>query len=119
MHEGGELGYSLVHAFGAAFDNPDLIVACVIGVGESRPARWKAVGKSVNFLNPVRDGAVLPILHLTATKSPGQPLKGAPATRDLKALMPGPATTLFVEGDESPTLPYHAHHSGVSRLVLE
>src|SRR5664280_1694231 len=64
MHEGGELGYSLVHAFGAAFDNPDLIVACVIGDGESETCPLEGSWKSVNFLNPVRDGAVLPILHL-------------------------------------------------------
>ena len=61
MHEGGELGYSLIHAFGAAFDNPDLIVACVIGDGESETCPLEGSWKSVNFLNPVRDGAVLPI----------------------------------------------------------
>jgi xylulose-5-phosphate/fructose-6-phosphate phosphoketolase len=64
MHEGGELGYSLVHAFGAAFDNPDLIVACVIGDGESETCPLEGSWKSVDFLNPTRDGAVLPILHL-------------------------------------------------------
>ena len=68
MHEGGELGYSLIHAFGAAFDNPDLIVACVIGDGESETCPLEGSWKSVNFLNPVRDGAVLPILHLNGYK---------------------------------------------------
>ena len=68
MHEGGELGYSLIHAFGAAFDNPDLIVACVIGDGESETCPLEGSWQSVNFLNPVRDGAVLPILHLNGYK---------------------------------------------------
>ena len=64
IHEGGELGYALVHAFGAAFDNPDLLVACVIGDGEAETAPLEGSWKGVRFLNPARDGAVLPILHL-------------------------------------------------------
>jgi hypothetical protein len=86
MHEGGELGYSLVHAFGAAFDNPDLIVACVIGDGESETCPLEGSWKSVNFLNPVRDGAVLPILHLNGYKISGPTAQGRTSDADLKAL---------------------------------
>ena len=64
INEGGELGYSLSHAYGAAFDNPDLIVACVIGDGEAETGPLATSWHSNKFLNPVRDGAVLPILHL-------------------------------------------------------
>src|SRR5205085_768154 len=68
IHEGGELGYSLVHAFGAAFDNPDLLVACVVGDGEAETGPLAASWHSNKFLNPARDGAVLPILHLNGWK---------------------------------------------------
>ncbi|MBS3091169.1 phosphoketolase family protein [Candidatus Pacearchaeota archaeon] len=68
IHEGGELGYSLSHAFGAAFDNPDLIVACVIGDGEAETGPLATAWHSNKFLNPVKDGAVLPILHLNGYK---------------------------------------------------
>ena len=71
MHEGGELGYSLVHAFGAAFDNPNLIVACVVGDGEAETCPLEGSWKGVKFLNPARDGAVLPILHLNGYKISG------------------------------------------------
>ena len=68
IHEGGELGYSLSHAFGAAFDNPDLIVACVIGDGEAETGPLATAWQSNKFLNPITDGAVLPILHLNGYK---------------------------------------------------
>ncbi|TAG84974.1 MAG: phosphoketolase, partial [Oscillatoriales cyanobacterium] len=68
IHEGGELGYALVHAYGAAFDNPDLIVAAVVGDGEAETGPLAASWHSNKFLNPVRDGAVLPILHLNGYK---------------------------------------------------
>jgi xylulose-5-phosphate/fructose-6-phosphate phosphoketolase len=68
IHEGGELGYSLAHAFGAAFDNPDLIVACVVGDGEAETGALATSWHSNKFLNPARDGAVLPILHLNGFK---------------------------------------------------
>jgi xylulose-5-phosphate/fructose-6-phosphate phosphoketolase len=68
IHEGGELGYSLSHAFGAAFDNPDLIVACIIGDGEAETGPLATAWQSTKFLNPVNDGAVLPILHLNGYK---------------------------------------------------
>ncbi|MFZ1993886.1 MAG: phosphoketolase family protein [Solirubrobacteraceae bacterium] len=68
IHEGGELGYSLLHAYGAAFDNPDLVVACVVGDGEAETGPLAASWHSDKFLNPARDGAVLPILHLNGYK---------------------------------------------------
>ena len=68
IHEGGELGYALSHAYGAAFDNPDLIVACVIGDGEAETGPLAASWHSNKFLNPATDGAVLPILHLNGYK---------------------------------------------------
>ena len=68
INEGGELGYSVSHAFGAAFDNPDLIVACVVGDGEAETGPLAAAWQSNKFLNPVTDGAVLPILHLNGYK---------------------------------------------------
>ncbi len=71
MHEGGELGYCLAHAFGAAFDHPELLVACVVGDGESETGPLAASWQSAKFLDPVRDGAVLPILHLNGYKLSG------------------------------------------------
>src|SRR5579863_1363979 len=68
IHEGGELGYSLSHAYGAAFDNPDLIVACMVGDGEAETGPLATAWHSNKFLNPIRDGAVLPILHLNGFK---------------------------------------------------
>ena len=68
IHEGGELGYALVHAYGAAFDNPDLIVACTIGDGEAETGPLAASWHSNKFIDPRRDGAVLPILHLNGYK---------------------------------------------------
>ncbi len=68
IHEGGELGYALVHAFGAAFDNPDLIVACTVGDGEAETAPLEGSWKGIRYLNAARDGAVLPILHLNGYK---------------------------------------------------
>jgi xylulose-5-phosphate/fructose-6-phosphate phosphoketolase len=101
MHEGGELGYSLVHAFGAAFDNPDLIVACVIGDGESETCPLEGSWKSVNFVNPVRDGAVLPILHLNGYKISGPTAQARTSDQDLKALYVGRGyKPYFVEGDD-------------------
>jgi xylulose-5-phosphate/fructose-6-phosphate phosphoketolase len=101
MHEGGELGYSMVHAFGAAFDNPDLIVACVIGDGESETCPLEGSWKSNSFLNPVGDGAVLPILHLNGYKISGPTVQGRTSDEDLKALYIGRGyKPHFVEGDD-------------------
>ena len=76
IHEGGELGYALVHAFGAVFDNPDLIVACVVGDGEAETGPLEGSWKGTRFLNPARDGAVLPILHLNGYKISGPTVLG-------------------------------------------
>jgi xylulose-5-phosphate/fructose-6-phosphate phosphoketolase len=101
MHEGGELGYSLLHAFGAAFDNPSLIVACVIGDGESETCPLEGSWKSVNFLNPVCDGAVLPILHLNGYKISAPTVQARTSDDDLKALYIGRGyKPYFVEGDD-------------------
>jgi xylulose-5-phosphate/fructose-6-phosphate phosphoketolase len=99
MHEGGELGYSLLHAFGAAFDNPELIVACVIGDGEAETCPLEGSWKSVNFLNPIRDGAVLPILHLNGYKISAPTVQARTSDEDLKALYIGRGYhPYFVEG---------------------
>jgi xylulose-5-phosphate/fructose-6-phosphate phosphoketolase len=87
IHEGGELGYALAHAFGAAFDNPDLVVACVVGDGEAETAPLEGSWKSIRFLNPVRDGAVLPILHLNGYKISGPTVLGRQSHDEVRALL--------------------------------
>ncbi|HEX4727845.1 MAG TPA: hypothetical protein VH298_08605, partial [Jatrophihabitans sp.] len=82
IHEGGELGYALAHAGGAAFDNPDLLVACVIGDGEAETGPLAASWKLPAFLNPRRDGAVLPILHLNGYKISGPTVLGRASDAD-------------------------------------
>jgi xylulose-5-phosphate/fructose-6-phosphate phosphoketolase len=89
IHEGGELGYALMHAFGAAFDDPDLIVACVIGDGEAETAPLEGSWKGIRFLDPARDGAVLPILHLNEAKISGPTVLGRVPEHDLLALLRG------------------------------
>jgi xylulose-5-phosphate/fructose-6-phosphate phosphoketolase len=89
MHEGGELGYSLAHAFGVAFDNPDLIVACIVGDGEAETAALAAAWHSNKFLNPVGSGAVLPILHLNGYKLSGPALFARMSSLDLQQYFVG------------------------------
>src|SRR6266545_1507038 len=84
IHEGGELGYVLAHAFGAAFDNPDLIVVAVVGDGEAETGPLAASWKGTSFLNPVRDGAVLPILHLNGYKIAGPTVLGRSSDEDVE-----------------------------------
>jgi xylulose-5-phosphate/fructose-6-phosphate phosphoketolase len=101
IHEGGELGYVLAHAFGAAFDNPDLLVAAVVGDGEAETGPLEGAWKSIRFLNPVRDGAVLPILHLNGYKISGPTVLGREDDEDIKRLLEGHGyEVFFVEGDE-------------------
>ena len=101
IHEGGELGYSLSHAFGAAFDNPDLIVACVVGDGEAETGPLATSWHSNKFLNPVRDGAVLPILHLNGYKIANPTLLSRIPHEELEWLFRGYGwTPHFVEGDD-------------------
>lgn len=89
IHEGGELGYVLTHAFGAAFDNPDLIVAAVVGDGEAETAPLEGSWKSTSFLNPARDGAVLPILHLNGYKISGPTVLARVGDGDVISLLEG------------------------------
>jgi xylulose-5-phosphate/fructose-6-phosphate phosphoketolase len=103
LHEGGELGYSLVHAFGAAFDNPDLVVACVIGDGEAETCPLEGSWKSIRFLNPQYDGAVLPILHLNGYKISGPTVEARTDDADLVALYQGRGyEPIIVAGDDLP-----------------
>ena len=101
IHEGGELGYSLAHAYGAAFDNPDLLVACVVGDGEAETGPLATSWHSNKFLNPVHDGAVLPILHLNGYKIAGPTVLARIPREELEALFVGYGyTPYFVEGDD-------------------
>ena len=101
IHEGGELGYSLSHAFGAAFDNPDLLVACVVGDGEAETGPLATSWHSNKFANPVHDGAVLPILHLNGYKIAGPTVLARIPHDELEALFRGYGyTPYFVEGDD-------------------
>ena len=101
IHEGGELGYVLVHAFGAAFDNPNLIVAAIVGDGEAETGPLEGSWKSIKFLNPVRDGAVLPILHLNGYKISGPTVLGRARDESVQQLLTGHGYDVhFVEGDD-------------------
>jgi xylulose-5-phosphate/fructose-6-phosphate phosphoketolase len=102
IHEGGELGYSLSHAYGAAFDNPDLLVACVVSDGEAETGPLATSWHSNKFLNPVHDGAVLPILHLNGYKIAGPTVLARIPRIELEALFCGYGyTPYFVEGDDA------------------
>jgi xylulose-5-phosphate/fructose-6-phosphate phosphoketolase len=106
IHEGGELGYALVHAYGAAFDNPDLVVACVVGDGEAETGPLAASWHSNKFLNPVHDGAVLPILHLNGYKIANPTVLGRMNDEEIRSLFVGYGyEPLFVEGDD----PHEVH----------
>jgi xylulose-5-phosphate/fructose-6-phosphate phosphoketolase len=101
IHEGGELGYVLAHAFGAAFDNPDLIVAAVVGDGEAESGPLAGAWRSTAFLNPARDGAVLPILHLNGYKISGPAVLARESDEDIAAFLQGNGYDAhFVEGDD-------------------
>ncbi|HEX4263691.1 MAG TPA: phosphoketolase family protein [Verrucomicrobiae bacterium] len=101
IHEGGELGYSLSHAFGAVFDNPDLLVACVVGDGEAETGPLATSWHSNKFLNPAQDGAVLPILHLNGYKIAGPTVLARIPRDELEALFRGYGyKPYFVEGDD-------------------
>jgi xylulose-5-phosphate/fructose-6-phosphate phosphoketolase len=105
IHEGGELGYSLSHAFGAAFDNPGLVVACIIGDGEAETGPLATAWHSNKFLNPVTDGAVLPILHLNGFKISNPTVLDRIEHEELEKLMEGYGwTPYFVEGEDPETM---------------
>ena len=118
INEGGELGYSLAHAYGAAFDNPDLIVACVIGDGEAETGALATSWHSNKFLNPVIDGAVLPILHLNGWKIANPSLLARMPKAELEQLLRGYGyDPSFVEGGDPDTL--HARMAYVLDTVLD
>src|SRR5450631_935095 len=89
IHEGGELGYSIAHAFGAVFDNPDLLACCVVVDGEAETGALAASWHSNKFLNPARDGAVLPILHLNGYKIANPTVLARIPTEELRSLLEG------------------------------
>ena len=101
IHEGGELGYSLLHAYGAAYDNPDLIVACVVGDGEAETGPCAASWHSTKFLNPAQDGAVLPILHLNGYKIANPTVLARITREELESLFVGYGyAPHYLEGDD-------------------
>src|SRR4051794_10813390 len=105
INEGGELGYSLLHGYGAAFDNPDLLVVCVVGDGEAETGPLAASWHSNKFVNPARDGAVLPILHLNGYKIANPTVLARLPNDELASLMEGYGhTPYFVEGDDPATM---------------
>src|SRR5439155_17482442 len=106
INEGGELGYSLAHAFGAAFDNSDLIVACVIGDGEAETGPLEGAWKGIRFLDPARDGAVLPILHLNGYKISGPTVMGREDDDAIRRILSGHGYHVHpVGGDEPMAVP--------------
>jgi len=118
IHEGGELGYSLAHAYGAALDNPELIVACVVGDGEAETGALAASWHSNKFLNPASDGAVLPILHLNGYKIANPSVLARIPKRELEELMSGYGyKPFFVEGDDP--MPMHERMAATLDAMLD
>jgi xylulose-5-phosphate/fructose-6-phosphate phosphoketolase len=115
INEGGELGYSLLHAYGAAFDNPDLIVACIVGDGEAETGALATSWHSNKFLNPATDGAVLPILHLNGFKIANPTILARIPERELRDLFIGYGyEPKFLEGDDPATM-----HQGMAAVLEE
>ena len=119
IHEGGELGYSLSHAYGMAFDNPNLIVACVVGDGEAETGPLATAWHSNKFVNPIRDGAVLPILNLNGYKIANPTILARISHEELRALFVGYGyTPYFVEGSD-PELVHQEMASTLDRAIGE
>jgi xylulose-5-phosphate/fructose-6-phosphate phosphoketolase len=119
IHEGGELGYSIAHAFGAAFDNPDLLVAVAVGDGEAETGPLATAWHSTKFLNPVRDGAVLPILHLNGYKINNPTILARIPHDELASLFRGYGwSPHFVEGDD-PTTMHRAMAATLDRCLAD
>jgi xylulose-5-phosphate/fructose-6-phosphate phosphoketolase len=119
IHEGGELGYSLAHAYGAAFDNPDLIVACVIGDGEAETGALATSWHSNKFLNPARDGAVLPILHLNGYKIANPTVLARIPPQELESLLRGYGYTVHVVEGDDPALVHQQLAATMDTVVGE
>jgi xylulose-5-phosphate/fructose-6-phosphate phosphoketolase len=119
IHEGGELGYSLSHAYGAAFDNPDLIVACVVGDGEAETGPLATSWHSTKFLDPRRDGAVLPILHLNGYKIANPTVLARIPDDELLALLRGYGHTPYVVSGEDPEQMHQAFAATLDRCLEE
>jgi xylulose-5-phosphate/fructose-6-phosphate phosphoketolase len=119
MHEGGELGYSLAHAFGAAFDNPDLLVACVIGDGEAETGPLAASWHSNKFLDPSRDGAVLPILHLNGYKIANPTVLARIPDAELLALFEGYGYHPYVVSGNEPAAVHQALAGALDAIIEE
>jgi xylulose-5-phosphate/fructose-6-phosphate phosphoketolase len=118
IHEGGELGYALAHAYGAAFDNPDLLVCCVVGDGEAETGPLAASWHSNKFLNPVTDGAVLPILHLNGYKIANPSFLARIPNEELTALLEGYGHRVHhVEGDDPAAM--HVEMAGTLDRILQ
>ena len=119
IHEGGELGYVLLHAAGAVMDNPDLLVTAVVGDGESETGPLAGSWKSIDFLNPARDGAVLPVLHLNGYKISGPTVWARHSDQDLRQFFEGQGyAPRFVEGDE-PMAVHQAFAAAMEQAVLD
>ena len=119
IHEGGELGYSMVHAYGAAFDNPDLLVACVIGDGEAETGPLAGSWHSDKFLNPANDGAVLPILHLNGYKIANPTVLARIPHEELESLLRGYGYVPYtVEGDD-PKLVHQQLAATMDQVIAE
>jgi xylulose-5-phosphate/fructose-6-phosphate phosphoketolase len=118
IHEGGELGYSLSHAFGAAFDNPDLVVACIVGDGEAETGPLATAWQSNKFINPITDGAVLPILHLNGYKIANPTVSARIEHEELEQFLQGCGwTPYFVQGDDPEKM--HQLMAGTLEEVIE
>jgi xylulose-5-phosphate/fructose-6-phosphate phosphoketolase len=114
IHEGGELGYVLMHAFGSVLDNPDLLTIAIVGDGEAETAPLEGSWKGVSFLNPVRDGAVLPILHLNGAKISGPTVLGRKPPAEVRSLFEGHGYQVIeVEGSDLPGM----HHRFTAALA--
>lgn len=119
IHEGGELGYSLSHAYGAAFDNPDLIVTAVVGDGEAETGPLATAWHSDKFINPIRDGTVLPILHLNGYKIANPTILARIRHEELEDLFKGYGyTPYFVEGHD-PALVHQLMAVTLETVILE
>ena len=119
IHEGGELGYSISHAFGAAFDNPDLIVACVVGDGEAETGPLATSWHSNKFLNPVGDGAVLPILHLNGYKIANPTILARISDDELTALLAGYGWDAYLVAGDDPALVHRQLAATLDHVVGE